>query len=178
MNIKVTLIIVAVFICITGFCQTIPQKGNKKSSNHAMQSDLFTHGRDISVNEFLKALIVLDTNRISLSPLVIYDDFPKTWINEENIDSLMNLIESNIKCRCTMHPHSSTIYFDSSSLGGYAAILVDSYRKKVPFRFGLGRCARRNIEFENELWLWWRNRKGKVTAGNIGIGKSGLPTPK
>ncbi|CAN5544684.1 hypothetical protein BH10BAC2_BH10BAC2_37860 [soil metagenome] len=92
----------------------------------------------------------------------MYDDFPDFWVNANDIDTLITLVESKQKCYCFLNPLSSHIPFgDSADLGGYVIRIIKAYKENRRLSFGLYSCPKTNEKDAEELIKWWASQKQK-----------------
>ncbi len=57
------------------------------------------------------------------------------WVSEKDIPFLLKEIRSEKKCRCMVHPFSSTMppKVEYATMGGIAMDIIDNYRGRMPF---------------------------------------------
>jgi hypothetical protein len=90
--------------------------------------------------------------------ITISNNFPKNWVTKKDVDSLMKLISSKDKCKCVVNPLSSYLpTHDSANLGGYAILLVKSFKEKKKVDIGLHSCPITSNKDVAELKEWWNN---------------------
>ena len=87
------------------------------------------------------------------------DEFEENWVKRTDIDSLLKLTKSKLKCDCFLNPLSSYIPSDSADLGGYAIALIKSYKDKKRMSFGLYSCPKTSDKEAEELITWWTHQK-------------------
>ena len=109
--------------------------------------------------EFLQTMRRGDSSK-SIGFVTISDSFPKNWIKEKDVDTLVKLVNSREKCLCILNPLSSYIPNDSDSadLGGYAFQLIQSYKQKKKLTFGLYACPKTNKIEADKLVDWWQRK--------------------
>jgi hypothetical protein len=92
-------------------------------------------------------------------------DPPKNWVGKEDLGYLMKLIRSQDKCRCVIHVFSSYLPFqDSSTIGGQAMNMIDSYRTGKPYFEGSWNCAKTDSARLREIELWWKRSNSKSNS--------------
>ncbi|GAA5024544.1 hypothetical protein GCM10011506_08240 [Marivirga lumbricoides] len=89
--------------------------------------------------------------------LTMIDKFSNDWVKRNDIDTLMNLIQSTEKCACFLNPLSSYIPIDDyAEIGGFARLFIQSYKENQPIDLGLYLCPKVDKLKNEELTQWWR----------------------
>ncbi len=104
---------------------------------------------------FIKAITSTRHPNFSINLTTILGDFPKNWVRRQHIDSLILLVNSKVKCNCLIRLESSLITRDSSDIGGYAILFINSFRHNKKVSCGLNTCAKTEIESVDEINKWW-----------------------
>lgn len=98
-----------------------------------------------------------DTTRTGMTMI---GDFPADWVKEEDIDSLIKLIDSSEECGCFLNALSSHIPTDDyAEKGGYAGIFIQAYKENRKVDLGLYACPKVDEKLNTELINWWKERK-------------------
>jgi len=123
----------------------------------------------IKLSTFIGLLKIYDPTD-SLNTLVEIDDnFPKYFVKQSDIGSLIKSIKSIEKCKCTFNPLSSYIpsRTDSAELGGYIISLIKSYKNKSKFSIGLYFCPKMDSKEADYLIDWFSKNKSKKTVRQL-----------
>lgn len=81
-------------------------------------------------------------------------------IKEEQIEHLVQHLESKVTCACYVNPLSSTLPFDDfAEIGGFAAIYLKAIKENKKVDFGLYSCPKVDKELNAELVKWWNKKK-------------------
>lgn len=91
----------------------------------------------------------------------IKDDFPKDWVKNKDIDSLISIIDSKEKCNCYLNPLSSTIPKDNGEVGGFAIEFIKAFKENRKLDLGLYYCPKVNKKEAEELKVWWKSQHDK-----------------
>ena len=91
--------------------------------------------------------------------VTIANDFPATWIHEEDVKELIKLVNSREKCGCFLNPLSSRIPTEEATVGGYAIALISAYKEKRKVDFGLYACPETTKQKVDALLKWWATQK-------------------
>jgi len=109
--------------------------------------------------EFLDAIKKNDSSEF-LNFITVEKEFPSDWVKSSNIDTLISLIESRDRCRCVLNPISSYIPSkEKANLGGYAILILNSYRNNKPLKFSLWACPTTNEKDVKEILIWNKLRE-------------------
>ncbi|MBS1600624.1 MAG: hypothetical protein JST75_20535 [Bacteroidetes bacterium] len=116
--------------------------------------------KGVNVSTFLQKVNNAKHHESEVNILVMTNDFFDTWVKPSDIDKLIRLVKSKVKCDCFVSPLSSTIPFkDSADLGGYAIAFIKAYKEKKKVNFGLYACPKTNNKDADELIKWWTQQK-------------------
>ena len=91
--------------------------------------------------------------------ITIEKEFPADWVKSPDVDTLLSLIESTDRCRCVLNPISSYIPEEKANLGGYAILILNSYRNNKPLKFYLWACPTTNMKDVKEILIWNKSRE-------------------
>ncbi|WP_300977229.1 hypothetical protein [Flavobacterium sp.] len=86
----------------------------------------------------------------------IESDFPKDWIKNQHLDSLIALVDSKEKCNCYLNPLSSNIPNDSAEVGGFAIEFIKAFKENRKVYLGLYSCPKVNQKEVTEVKGWWK----------------------
>jgi hypothetical protein len=115
--------------------------------------------RNLTLYEFLDAIKTRGAPKY-LNFLSAEKTFPIDWIKASDVDTLMSLIESKEKCRCILNPGSSYIPInEKADLGGYAILLLNSYKHKESVGFNLWACPKTDKAAVANLLNWNKSIK-------------------
>lgn len=85
---------------------------------------------------------------------------PDDWISHDDIVFLIPLIRSNDSCKCLISPLSSQmVHNPTSTIGGLALSMIDSYRYQTPFPKSFFNCPRVDLERVKDIENWWKEQK-------------------
>ena len=92
----------------------------------------------------------------NLNFITVINDIPDNWVTKNDLDSLMKLISSKEKCKCAVSVFYSYLpTTESSDLGGYAILLIKSFKEKKKSNIGLHICPKTNDDEVDILNKWW-----------------------
>ena len=93
--------------------------------------------------------------------VVILKKFPKNWVKNKDIDTLIHILKSKRKCKCAFNIVYSGVPGDNdySELGGYVIEFINSYIQKRQVDFGLYSCPRIDEGKVDEILNWWKETK-------------------
>lgn len=105
---------------------------------------------------FLNFFIKQEVKDTLINVKTMVNEFPKDWIKQSDIDTLITLITSTKKCNCFLNPLSSYVPTnEDADIGGYAIIFINSFRQKNKINLGLYSCPKTDKKSVEELNAWW-----------------------
>ena len=117
----------------------------------------------INVRQLLAALVIESKSENDLNVLSTVGKAEPDWLDKDDLEFLVSLIESPQKCNCINRVISSYIP-DSKNMtvGNQAISIIEAYRNQEAFPNELVICRLYNREKVVEIKKWWEEyRKGK-----------------
>ena len=104
-----------------------------------------------------------EENKFFATVVVGLNDFPLNWVKREDIDSLIHILQSKIRCQCFFNIIYSGVpnYHDYSELGGYVIEFINSYRQNRKVDLGLYRCPKIDNDKIKDILYWYQDFKTK-----------------
>ncbi len=153
---KITLLPFVLIITFSACSQTEQIKNYYDKNNFLMMNK-------ITVREFVEELRVPDDkqeNQISRFHIIsINGRQDSTWINKEDVEYLMTLIDSKEQANCIMSIVSSYFPSEKTTLGDQVFFLIKAYREKLEFPYRLTFCGEFEESERNEILEWWETEK-------------------
>ncbi|MEN0051574.1 MAG: hypothetical protein AAF806_31205 [Bacteroidota bacterium] len=113
----------------------------------------------ISVIEFISLLPVQEHLSNKMHILTTIGQVKADWINEQDLEILMEYIDSENPSHCVVQAISSQSPIgEESTVGGQIINIINSYRRKEPYPNFLTLCAETNEARIEEVKKWWKNR--------------------
>jgi hypothetical protein len=121
-----------------------------------------------SVEEFVEMLPIKAYNQSDIFILTIGTEAEIGWVKESDIESLMELIKCKKKAYCIMKAISSQLPIgETSTVGGIAMDLIDSFRNRTEYPLGLTTCTGHNKNRVKEIQIWYNEFKKKTGANTM-----------
>ena len=134
---------------------------NKNNDVNFRQSENFL--KDYANPKSYNSLSLLELIRIKKLKnnetdfFTIINEFPTNWVKYEELEKLINLIDSKEKCKCLLNPLSSNIPTkEQGSIGGYTVLLIKSFKNKTKIDIGLYYCPKTSEKEIIEIKKWWK----------------------
>ena len=170
--ITITLIIYAIFtLSFSGNIAQSPEKtdyGNRKEKTgfitKSTNSDTIHHWenpKNYTPLSFLERMRKKGGFEDKLSIVTMTNNFPNNWLKASDIDTLIKLVHSKVKCNCFVDPLSSYLPHQNADIGGFVIGLISAYKEKRKVSFGLYSCPETNAKAANELIKWWARQTKK-----------------
>jgi hypothetical protein len=136
-----------------------PDSSATKINGDSLEASVRPTPRHFTPLTFIDALTSGYHPDFSVHITTMMGDFPENWVKRHHIDSLIILVDSKTKCNCFMNPLSSFVSNDSSEVGGYAIIFINSFRYGKKVSLGFYTCAKAEEASAEEIKKWWSKYK-------------------
>ena len=125
------------------------EKGNEEPKFYNLDT--------LELTEFIE---ILRDKKSKSSNATFSGDFKKAFINSENVRTLIPLIHSKERCKCSMNVLSSKMEnSDYAELGGVAISFIEDFRNAVNPKLVLWNCPKTDDKKASEIEVWWKNRE-------------------
>ena len=155
----ITTILLTVLLQLTSYGQTEAEANYLDSNN-------WVHMDKISVRQFVNELrIPAEKPDYPINILYILHTIEQqdtNWISINDVAYLMTLIDSKEEAKCIMRVISSYLPIEEKpTLGDQVILLINAYRKKLKFPYGLTMCGEFGGTETTEIREWWEKEKKK-----------------
>ena len=140
--------------------------GQTKNEKDYIDSNNWVQVGKISVRQFVEELRI-PTEKPEYPKNIIYilntvGQRDTNWISFNDIEYLMTLIDSKEEAKCIMRVISSYMPLEEKpTLGDQIILLINAYRKKLEFPYGLTLCGDFGNKERAEIRDWWAKEKIK-----------------
>ncbi len=122
----------------------------------------FPNPRSYNSLSLLELIRIRKSKNSEIEIFTIANEFPKNWVKYKEIEKLINLIDSKESCKCLVNPLSSFIPTnEKASIGGYAVLLINSFKNKTKIDIGKYYCPETSEKEITEIKKWWNEYKQK-----------------
>ena len=145
---------------------TISEKNSKINVANFKQTNDFLNNvanpKSYNSESLLKKIRIKKSESNGLHFFTIVNEFPENWVKKEEIENLIGLIDSKENCKCLVNPLSSKIPInEKSTIGGYAIMLIKSFKNKTKIDIGLTLCPTTAPNEIIEIKNWWKEYNQK-----------------
>ena len=115
-----------------------------------------------TVDEFIEMLPLKEGSKPSIWIITVGTQADIGWVNDSDNEMLMELIDNRKMAFCIMQAISSYLPAgETSTIGGVAMDLIDSYRNNSKYPLGLTTCTENNKKRQKEIQKWYKEFKKK-----------------
>ena len=115
---------------------------------------------DLDTLELTEFTEILRDKRSNSNHATFSGDFKKAFINSENVKTLIPLIHSKERCKCSLNILSSKMdNSDYAEIGGVAISFIEDFRNNKNPKLELWNCPKTDDKKATEIEVWWKNRK-------------------
>jgi hypothetical protein len=155
-----------VLICLTFSCNpkkvdnpikvmTVCDTLRTKSNSNIFGTNIY---KNLSPNEFLN-YIYNHRKGFNKFGFITFGQAPANWINEKDIDTLIQRVQDTTKIPCLVNPLSSYLPIKMNScIGREAQNMIESYINKVGYLDFLYSCGQVDSLNARKLIEWYKNK--------------------
>lgn len=154
---------IVIFLTII-FSQT--SLGQTKVEKDYLDSNNWVQMDKISVRQFVEELRI-PAKKPEYPKNIIYilhtvGQRDTNWVSINDIEYLITLIDSKEEAKCIMRVISSYMPLEEKpTLGDQIILLINAYRNKLKFPYGLTLCGDFRDKERAEIKDWWEKEKNK-----------------
>lgn len=127
----------------------------------SLKNDTELNIGDITVIEFIEALIVNERKKNEISVLLVRGTADSNWIKKSDVEFLMSLIDSKQDAKCIFNINASLVPKGRSTIGDHAIRLIEVYKSKKEFPDEFLICPKYDRKKRKEIKKWWLLEKEK-----------------
>ncbi|MEO1484092.1 MAG: hypothetical protein AAFU57_00005 [Bacteroidota bacterium] len=114
----------------------------------------------INVRQLLAALVIDSKGENQLNIITTLGDTEPDWLDMDDLEFLVSVVESQQECKCIMRMVSSYIPNPKNmTIGNQAISIIEAYRNGQAFPNGLTICQLYEKEKVIEVKNWWAEYK-------------------
>ena len=118
---------------------------------------------DLDTLELTEFMEIIKDKRSNSNHATFSGDFKKAFINSENVKTLIPLIHSKERCKCSMNVLSSKMdNSDYAEMGGVAIYFIEDFRNARNPKLGLWTCPKADDKKAIKIETWWKAVKNKL----------------
>jgi len=136
--------------------------GQSENEYHYQDEDKyhFIELSTVSVYQFIELLKIDSNDTSKVNILTIGMTASENWVSQEDIDTLIILINSTKPAKCVMQIISSYLPIgENSTIGGQVMNIIEAYKDKKLYPNALTSCAKTDEERIKKIKQWWDEQK-------------------
>lgn len=149
-----------VIVLLSSFTEKSKVKTND-STKFSLNPKSENNIKDLDAKKFIDLCIKNYNGDRKLNYVVFSGDFPKNFIKKQDIEYLIDKVNSKQKCCGYMNIFSSYISSDNAEVGGFAILFLKSYIEKKQLNFGLNSNPKVDEKEIEVIQNWYKNENRK-----------------